>query len=172
MMTNSKSQQRPLYDRLGLWVASLVLLGVWAAFPAAAESRALQQNPPLDPMSDDPEVERQLLQVPDGFEIQLFASDPLVKRPVSMSFDARGRLWVLCIPRYPQLLPGQDPEGYVVILEDKEGKGRADASQVFLSGLGVATGMVPGDGGVYIGEGETLSHYKDTRGTGTADERR
>ncbi|HLY10535.1 MAG TPA: sorbosone dehydrogenase, partial [Planctomycetota bacterium] len=30
----------------------------------------------------------------------------------------------------------------------------------------------PGDGGAYIGEGETLSHYKDTRGTGTANERR
>jgi putative heme-binding domain-containing protein len=172
MTTKTESASRPLCDRLGLWVACLVLIGAWAGYPAAAEARSLQQNPPLDPMSDDPEVERQLLQIPDGFEIQLFAADPIVKRPVSMSFDTQGRLWVLCIPRYPQLLPGQDPEGYVVILEDREGKGRADASHVFLSGLGVATGMVPGDGGVYIGEGETLSHYKDTKGKGTADERR
>ena len=31
-------------------------------------------------------------------------------RPVSMSFDAQGRMWVLCIPRYPQILPGQDAD--------------------------------------------------------------
>jgi putative heme-binding domain-containing protein len=173
MRAPAKSSPHPLLPRLERWGWCLILLWASAALPRTAEARASQQNPPkLDPLSDDPEVERQLLQVPEGFEIQLFASDPVVKRPVSMSFDAKGRLWVLCIPRYPQILPGQDPDGYVVILEDREGKGRADSSQVFLSGLGVATGMLPGDGGVYIGEGESLLHFKDTRGTGTADERR
>lgn len=157
------------------WRAAFFGLALAAAIavPRAARAAELQQKPSgLDPQSDDPEVERQLLEIPQGFEIQLFASDPLVKRPVSISFDAQGRLWVLCIPKYPQLLPGQEPEGYVVILEDREGKGRADTSHVFLAGLGVATGMVPGNGGVYIGEGESLYHYKDSRGTGTADERR
>jgi len=152
--------------------AGLVFLWLMGPLLGAAQARSFQEKPRLDPMSDDPEVERQLLEIPSGFEIKLFASDPLVKRPVSMSFDARGRLWVLCIPRYPQILPGQDPDGYVVILEDREGKGRADSSHVFLSGLGVATGMVPGEGGLYLGEGESLVHYKDTQGKGAADERR
>jgi putative heme-binding domain-containing protein len=158
--------------QVGRPAAGLVFL--WLFFPlvGVAQARSVQEKPHLDPQSDDPEVERQLLQIPEGFEIQLFASDPVVKRPVSMSFDARGRLWVLCIPRYPQILPGQDPDGYVVVLEDRAGKGRADTSTVFLSGLGVATGMVPGDGGLYLGEGESLSHYRDTDGKGTADERR
>jgi putative heme-binding domain-containing protein len=166
------SQKCLLPSRVGIVLAGLVLLGLLAGVPRMALAQAAPQGAPLDPMSDDPEVERQLLQIPDGFEIKLFASDPVVRRPVSMSFDSQGRLWVLCIPRYPQLLPGEDPEGYVVILEDKEGKGQATASRVFLSGLGVATGMVPGDGGIYLCEGESLYHYKDTKGTGTADERR
>ena len=123
-------------------------------------------------MSDDPEVEHRLLELPEGFDIQLFASEPLVKRPVSMSFDAAGRLWVLCIPRYPQLLPDQTPEDYVVVLEDHGGTGHADASHVFVSGLSVSTGMIPGDGGVYIGQGGQLLHFKDSKGTGIADQNR
>jgi putative heme-binding domain-containing protein len=172
MMTVSDPSRRPSRAPRGLWAAGLILLWTLSALPQGAEARSPQQNPPLDPLSDDPEVERQLLQIPDGFEIQLFASDPVVKRPVSMSFDAQGRLWVLCIPRYPQILPGEDPDGYVVVLEDRGGKGHADTSHVFLSGLAVATGMVPGGGGVYLGEGESLYHYRDTQGTGIADERR
>src|SRR5665213_2384894 len=81
---------------------------------------------PDDANSDDAEVERKLLQLPDGFDIQLFASEPLLKRPVSMTFDAQGRLWVLCIPRYPQMLPGQDAIDYIAVLDDTQGKGRAD----------------------------------------------
>lgn len=172
MMKLLQFLNRSLPPSGGGWIAGLMVAGLCSFSPSAALAQGQNQTPPLDPLSDDPEVERQLLQLPEGYEIQLFASDPVVKRPVSMSFDAKGRLWVLCIPRYPQILPGENPDGYVVVLEDRGGKGRADTSTVFLSGLGVATGMVPGNGGVYLGEGESLIHYRDTLGTGVADDRR
>jgi putative heme-binding domain-containing protein len=123
-------------------------------------------------LSDDPDVERRLMQLPDGCEMQLVASEPTIVNPLSMNFDTRGRLWVLCAPRYPQLLPGQEPKDYVVILEDFDPTGRARKSTVFVDGLTVPTGIMPGDGGVYIGQGETLLHFRDTKGRGKADERK
>jgi putative heme-binding domain-containing protein len=155
--------------RRGTGAARFVFFALLSSLPSVAFARSTQDPAALDPKSDDPEVERKLLQIPPEFEIQLFASDPLVKRPIAMNFDPQGRLWVLCVPRYPQILPGEESDGYVLVLEDREGKGRADTSHVFLSGLGVATGLIPGDGGAYLCEGERLYHYKDTRGTGTAD---
>jgi len=123
-------------------------------------------------MSDVPDDERQLMQLADGFEMQIVASEPTIVNPLQINFDAQGRLWVLCAPRYPQLLPGQEPNDYVVILEDFDEKGLARKSRKFVEGLMVPTGMIPGDGGVYVGQGEALLHFRDTKGTGKADERR
>jgi putative heme-binding domain-containing protein len=123
-------------------------------------------------MSDDPEAERRLMQLPEGFEVQLVACEPTVVNPLSMNFDPQGRLWVLCAPRYPQLLPGQAPKDYVVVLEDFDATGRARKARVFVDGLTVPTGLMPGDGGVYVGQGESLLHFRDSKGTGKADERR
>ena len=70
-----------------------------------------------DPTSDDPKVERRLLQLPKGFEIQLYASEPEVINPVTMNFDTRGRLWVLCLPGYPHVLPDQQPRDFITVLD-------------------------------------------------------
>ncbi|HWE00767.1 MAG TPA: PVC-type heme-binding CxxCH protein [Tepidisphaeraceae bacterium] len=156
------------FQRAGLIALGLALVSAMCPRLPAAPTTA----PAGDANSDDPEVERRMLQLPDGFDIQLFASEPLLKRPVSMTFDAQGRLWVLCIPRYPQILPGQDAIDYIAVLQDTQGKGRADQSHIFVSGLRVATGMVPDDaGGAYVGEGDLLLHFKDNTGTGKSDER-
>jgi putative heme-binding domain-containing protein len=128
-------------------------------------------QPRID-MNDDPETERRLLVVPEGFEVQLVAAEPDVVNPVQINFDPEGRLWVLCIPRYPQLLPGQDPRDYVLVLEDFDAKGKARKSRVFADRLTVPTGIAPGDRGVYVGQADKLLHLKDSNGTGKATERR
>jgi putative heme-binding domain-containing protein len=169
----------PLYDQtiaeLDKQIADLAALTAPAApapAPAPAPVPHAPENVPAN-LSDDPETERKLLELSPGLDIQLYASEPLLQRPVTMNFDAAGRLWVLCIPQYPQLLPGQDPADYVAVLEDRAGKGQVDASHVFVKGLRVATGMIPDNrGGAYIGEGDLLLHFADTKGTGAADERR
>ena len=53
-----------------------------------AERRAASD---VDP---DPEIERKSFQVADGFEVNLFAADPLLAKPIQMNFDPAGRLWV------------------------------------------------------------------------------
>ena len=81
---------------------------------------------------DDPEIERKSFQVADGYEVSLFASekDGIVK-PLQIRWDAQGRLWVACGQSYPQLKPGEAADDTIVILEDKDGDGRADKSTVF-----------------------------------------
>src|SRR5262245_14242782 len=144
-----------------------LLLSCWLGFGIT-----VGQDKHAPEMSDDPDVERQLTQLADGFEIQRVAAEPIGVNPIQMNFDTRGRLWVLCAPRYPQILPGQQPADYAVALEDFDAKGKARKSRVFVEGLTVPTGIMPGDGGVYICQGETLLHFRDTKGAGKADDRR
>src|SRR5687768_18552892 len=33
--------------------------------------------------------------VPPGFDVRLFAGEPMIVNPVAMTWDARGRLWVV-----------------------------------------------------------------------------
>src|SRR5262245_7406963 len=73
----------------------------------------------------DPELERRSFQVADGFEVNLFAADPLLAKPIQMNFDARGRLWLACSEVYPQIKPGQKANDRVLVLEDTKGVGRA-----------------------------------------------
>ena len=78
----------------------------------------------------DPEIERRSLQVAEGFEINLFAADPLLAKPIQMNADAAGRLWVASgevIRRCSRPKAGNK----IIVLEDTDGDGRADRTTVF-----------------------------------------
>ncbi|HEY1377052.1 MAG TPA: GDSL-type esterase/lipase family protein, partial [Gemmataceae bacterium] len=64
-------------------------------------------------------------QVADGFEVNLWAENPLLAKPIQMNFDPRGRLWVASSEDYPQIEPGQTPNDKIVVLEDTTGAGKA-----------------------------------------------
>ena len=121
-----------------------------------------------------PDVEEELaaFQIPDGFEINLFAAEPDIAKPIQMSFDAEGRLWVVGSSTYPHVIPGKGANDKVVVLEDRDGDGVSDQSTVFVEGLLIPTGIAPGDGGVYVSNSTELLHLRDTNGDGKADERR
>src|ERR1700694_1462118 len=93
-----------------LWFIASQLLVLVVVLPAYAQ-RELTKIP--DP---DPEIERRSFQVADGFEVNLFAADPLLAKPIQMNFDAAGRIWVACSEVYPQIKPGQKDNDKVVIL--------------------------------------------------------
>jgi putative heme-binding domain-containing protein len=139
-------------------VASLSL-----ATPALAQ-RDLKDIP--DP---DPEIERAALELPDGFEINLFAADPLLAKPIQISFDPDGRLWVASSETYPQVKPGQQADDKILVLEDSDGDGKADKTTIFARGLLIPTGIEPGDGGVYVANSTELIFLKDTDGDSKAD---
>ena len=128
------------------------------------------QRLPTDP--SDPEIERSQFVVAPGYEVSLFAAEPMLANPVQMDWDTRGRLWVLCSPTYPQLEPGEEPGDFLVILEDADEDGRADRHTVFADGLLVPTGFEFGDGGVYVANQTDLLFLADTNGDDRADVRK
>jgi putative membrane-bound dehydrogenase-like protein len=110
--------------------------------------------------------------VPEGFEIRLFAAEPDVINPVAMTWDERGRLWIVELYEYPLgATPGTKPRDRVKILEDSDGDGRADKVTVFADGLNLATGILLGNGGAYVGQAPHLLFMQDTNGDDVADTR-
>src|SRR5262249_52228297 len=120
----------------------------------------------------DPELERKSFQVADGFEVNLFAADPLLAKPLQMAFDAAGRLWVASSEVYPQIKPGQQANDKIIVLEDTKGVGKADKVTVFADGLLIPTGIEPGDGGVYVANSTDLLHLWASKPGGKADRTR
>jgi hypothetical protein len=117
--------------------------------------------PGAEAVDHSPAAEQAAFTVRDGYEVNLFASeaDGLVK-PLQIRFDDRGRLWALCAPTYPQIVPGQKPGDYVLVCEDTDADGRADSRRVVLSGFGTAdthhniNGLERGTGGeLLFGQG-------------------
>ncbi|CAN5398018.1 L-sorbosone dehydrogenase [soil metagenome] len=120
----------------------------------------------------DPEIERQSFIVAPGFEVNLFASDPMFAKPIQMNWDAQGRLWVASSETYPQIKPGAVANDKIVILEDTKGTGTADKVTVFADGLLIPTGILPGDGGVYVANSTEILHLSASKPGGKADKRR
>ena len=145
----------------------IVLLGLFAFAPSAQAQRA-----PFPIPDPDPEVERKSFIVADGFEVNLYAADPVLAKPIQMNFDPQGRLWVVSSEVYPQIKPGQTANDKVLIIEDADGDGVSDSTKVFADGLLIPTGIEPGDGGAYVANSTELLHMADTNGDGKADRRR
>jgi len=109
-----------------------------------------------------------LMKVEDGFEVELVAGEPLVAAPVAMTFDAKGRLWVVEMMGYMPDVNGKgedQPNGKVVILEDKNGDGLMDDRKVFLDSLVLPRAICLIDGGILVAETPNLWYYdiKDDR---------
>jgi putative heme-binding domain-containing protein len=148
----------------GILCAFVLTLGFSAT--SAYAQRELKDIPP-----PDPEIERSTFVVADGFEVNLYAADPLLAKPIQMNFDPQGRLWIASSEVYPQIKPGQKATDKILVLEDTDNDGVADKTEVFADGLFIPTGVAPGDGGVYVANSTDLVHYRDTDGDGKADRR-
>jgi len=117
----------------------------------------------------DPAVAQASFDLLPGYEVNLFAAEPMLANPTHMVWDSRGRLWVTCSWAYPQLKPGEVANDKIIILEDTDGDGRADKSTVFADGLYVPTGLELANGGCYVGQSPDLFFLKDTDGDDVAD---
>jgi putative membrane-bound dehydrogenase-like protein len=119
-----------------------------------------------------PEEAHKSFRVPEGFEVRLFAAEPDVVNPVAMTWDDRGRLWVVELFDYPYTAKeGAKSMDRVKVLEDTDNDGRADKVTVFAAGLNLATAVQIGNGGVYVGAAPNLWFMKDTNGDDVADEK-
>lgn len=159
---------------------------------------------PADTVCPSPEEARKKMSVPEGYEVRCFAHEPMVQNPVAMTWDHRGRLWVVEAYEYPQGTPlpidqrpfggeaqddryrpippqclahaseisnskSQIPRDRIIILEDTDNDGAADKRTVFLQGLNLASAILCGDGGIYVGQQPHLIHFRDDDGDDKPD---
>ncbi|MFK7811907.1 MAG: PVC-type heme-binding CxxCH protein [Maribacter sp.] len=118
-----------------------------------------------------PQESEKLIQVPSGFELQLFASEPDIINPIAMNWDEKGRLWVIETVDYPntvreELGIGDDS---VKILEDTDGDGKADKVTVFADKLNIPTSFTFYNGGILVSQAPHFLFLKDIDGDDKAD---
>ncbi len=162
---------------------SVIALSLLAQLGYPAPIRAVDPgSAPSQGFSPDEAVKR--MQLPAGFTVRAVASEPMIRQPVSMSFDSRGRLWVLQYLQYPNpaglkavkqdqylrtvwdKIPEPPPKGdkgadRITILYDPDEHGVYRKSKDFLTGLNCASGFCIGNGGVYVAQPPYLLFYPD-----------
>jgi putative heme-binding domain-containing protein len=110
--------------------------------------------------------------LPPGFEMQLVAADPQLRKPINIAFDAAGRLWVTETIEYPFAAAGRPGRDAVKVLEDFGPDGRARKITTFADGLNIPIGVLPLDRRtVLVYSIPSVWRLTDTDGDGKADQR-
>ncbi len=164
----------------GLLFASLVL-------PiSVGEDRKPEQDRPAEPSTPDawfgqtireslhrkPADELAGFHVPEGFAVELIASEPDIAKPLNMSFDAKGRLWVTQSVQYPfPSSPQEVGRDSIVVLEDKDHDGSFESKTLFADNLNIPIGIVNYLDGVIAFSIPNIWWLRDTDGDGKCDKR-
>lgn len=127
--------------------------------------------------SMEPEASAAELELADDIAADLVLADPTIEQPLHVSFDERGRLWLVEYRQYPYPAglemvsrdiywravwePDLPPPPYaedspflgrdrITVHEDTTGDGVYDSHEVFLDGLNITTAVAHGRGGVWV----------------------
>jgi putative membrane-bound dehydrogenase-like protein len=163
-------------ERSFVSVLCCIVLVTWTL-----RSELLAQNPTaakLDPNADfsaelprikpkSPDEALKSFRLQPGYRIEQVAAEPLVTDPVAVSFDERGRMYVVGFRGYSE--NQAEILGEVRLLEDTDGDGRYDKSTQFVDKFAWPTAIVCYGGGVYIGDAPDIWYCKDADGDGRAD---
>ncbi len=159
----------------------LPTLGLGFAAIASAADPFAELVRPTDWQS--PEVEAKSFTLPPGFKIELFASEPMINKPINLAFDEKGRLWVSSNTEYPfpaakerwadeQGSRVRDSKDAIKILEDTNGDGKADKVTDFADGLNVPIAVLPYKNGCIAWSIPNIWYFADNDGDGKCDERK
>ncbi|MCA9264034.1 MAG: c-type cytochrome [Planctomycetales bacterium] len=134
------------------------------------------QDEPLTKMQKplSPEESLKHFVTPVGFDVKLYAAEPdLGGKPIAMSWDEQGRLWVCESYDYPnELQPSGQGRDRIRICTDTDHDGSADSFAVFVEGLSIPTAITFYRGGAIVQNGVETLYLKDTTGDGRADLRK
>jgi putative membrane-bound dehydrogenase-like protein len=202
MLTATMSTTRPVGPLLMvaacLWLAACAGAGrdtSRAASPQAAEViRTFEGRGVMaDGTKPTPPAEAlRRFRTRDGIAIELVVSEPRISQPLFLSWDSRGRLWVVQYRQYQfpaglriveyddhlrarfDKVPEPPPHGVrgldvVSVFEDTDGDGRYDTGKDILTGLNIATAVAVGAGGIWVANPPYLLFYPDADGDDVPD---
>jgi putative membrane-bound dehydrogenase-like protein len=127
-----------------------------------------------------------------GLTMELVAAEPVIRQPVDLHFDDRGRLWVVQYLQYPfpagltinaydqylraryDRVPSAPPNHVrgadkITLLEDKDGDGSFESHTDVITGLNITTSVLTGHGGLWVMNPPYLLFYRDKTGDGLPD---
>lgn len=131
-----------------------------------------------------PEKSMELFETDGDMVVEQMLTEPIIGQPLFMSFDERGRMWVVQYRQYPypaglkvlsrnkyyrmefDQVPPPPPNHFpgndrITIHEDTNGDGKYDEHKVFAGDLNIATSVVKGRGGVWVLNPPYLMFYPD-----------
>ena len=119
------------------------------------------------PLSPEESVKH--IQIPVDFTLDVFAHEPDVMHPIAMTWDERGRLFVLITKDYPNERKNTGGSDYILICEDTDKDGKADKFTKFSDDLSIPTGLVFANGGLIVSQAPHMLFLQDTDGDDKAD---
>lgn len=109
---------------------------------------------------------------PVDFEIKTFVAEDQLGggKPICMTWDERGRLWMAISYDYPNELKSEgEGRDKIVCCEDVDGDGVCDKVTTFADKLSIPTSILPIRGGLVVHMAPNTWFLKDTDGDGKAD---
>lgn len=123
-----------------------------------------------------PEESIKTMHLPDGYRVELVASEPMINEPVTMAWAPDGKLYVAEMLTYMQTIDAKDqdqPWSRISVLEDTNNDGKMDKSTVFIDSLLLPRTITTLDDRIIVRETykQDMWSYRDTNGDNVADEK-
>jgi putative membrane-bound dehydrogenase-like protein len=173
----NKGQTETIRHQLVVFTGELddvALTDQWSAYSgqgmAWAQWRlAQEEGRSAEFLTPEKAVESMTLQ--DGFEANVYASEPMMTQPMAFCWDSKGRMWIAENRDYETRQTGfsNDGNSRILILEDTDHDGVADSRKVFLEGIPFPAGIAVGMGGLWLGAPPNLLFIPDRDGDDKAD---
>ncbi|MBM1105717.1 ThuA domain-containing protein [Aurantibacter crassamenti] len=140
-------------------------------------SQTKEKPPVLTFTGDEPRIQNPLspedsqkhIQLPEGFEAELFAAEPNIINPIAFTWDERGRLWVVQSQDYPHGLNNDVGGDRITICEDTNGDSKADKFTEFATEQSLTTGITKVKGGIIVAQAPNMVFLEDTDGDDKMD---
>ena len=165
-------------------IAGLMFMGLFiASCSGKPESKKDNASPGIvfdpNPTGEylSPGESMKSMHLPDGYHLELVASEPMIKEPVAIVWDGNGRMYVAEMRTYMQdanATGEQEPTSRISLLEDTDADGKMDKSTIYIDSLLLPRMMQCVNDELLVNETNTIDiySYKDLDGDGKADQKK
>lgn len=162
------------------WFTISILL-IACIGPVNEDQAGSQPRPPFNPKPSpaylSPEESMKTFQLPEGYKLELVASEPMICEPVAIAWDGNGRLYVAEMLTYMQDADAtgeREPRSRITLLEDTDWDGKMDKHAIFIDSLLLPRMLQCVNDELLVNETNTIDivSYRDTDGDGKADKKR